>query len=64
MAADVQSWLGTANHGWLLLSDDEGTIRTARRFGSKEGGTGARLTVEYTTSVEHVYLPLVFKNTQ
>ncbi len=48
MAADVQSWLDTANYGWLLLSDDEVTNRTARRFGSKEGGTAARLTVEYT----------------
>jgi hypothetical protein len=64
MAADVQSWLDTANYGWLLLSDDEVTNRTARRFGSKEGGTAARLTVEYTTIVEQVYLPLVFKNSQ
>jgi hypothetical protein len=62
MAADVQSWLDTANYGWLLLSDDEVTNRTARRFGSKEGGSGARLTVEYTAIVEQVFLPLVIKN--
>jgi hypothetical protein len=62
MAADVQSWLDTANYGWLLLSDDEVTNRTARRFGSKEGGAGASLTVVYTAIVERVYLPLVIKN--
>jgi hypothetical protein len=61
MAADVQSWRDTANYGWLLLSDDEATNRTARRFGSIEGGTGASLTVVYTSIVEQVYLPLVFK---
>jgi hypothetical protein len=60
----VQSWLDTANYGWLLMSDDEVTNRTARRFGSKEGGTAASLTVEYTTVVERVYLPLVFRNSQ
>ena len=59
MAADVQTWLDTANFGWLLKSDDEVTNRTARRFGSKEGVTGAKLIVEYTTIVERTYLPLI-----
>jgi spore coat protein A len=46
---DLQRWLAdpTTNFGWIVLSPDNGV---ARRFGSREGGAGARpqLTVTFT----------------
>jgi len=52
LVADVQSWLNSSNSnfGWILLSSDEATPTTVRRFGSREAGTnGPSLLVEYTT---------------
>jgi glucose/arabinose dehydrogenase len=46
---DVQYWITNGNNfGWLLLSQLEGTQKTARQFGSREGGTPATLTLGYT----------------
>jgi len=38
LVADVQNWIShpTENFGWMLQCDDEGTIFTARRFGTHE----------------------------
>lgn len=50
LAADLQLWLDrpTENHGWLLLSQSEGTAKTARAFGSREDPEHApRLTIEF-----------------
>jgi len=52
LVADVQSWLNSSNSnfGWVLISSDEATPTTVRRFGSREAGTnGPSLLVEYTT---------------
>jgi hypothetical protein len=53
LVADVQAWIqqpGT-NFGWMLISSDEGTPLTARRFGTREGGSvGPVLTVQYTVA--------------
>ena len=48
--ADVQAWLDApaGNFGWLLLSEDESTDATARRFGTREDPANApRLTIDY-----------------
>lgn len=38
LVADVQGWVNhpQSNYGWMLLCNDEATIFTARRFGSRE----------------------------
>jgi len=38
LVADVQGWVNNPqiNYGWMLLCDNEATIFTARRFGSRE----------------------------
>ena len=36
------------NFGWILISQSEGTPRTARGFGTAEGGSPAQLSVNYT----------------
>jgi hypothetical protein len=50
LAADVQSMLDSpaANYGWMLRSDREGEINTARQFESSESPTGAFPTLEVT----------------
>lgn len=42
LVADVQNWLNnpSANFGWLVMSQSEGTGRTARRFASSEAASG------------------------
>jgi hypothetical protein len=53
MVADVQAWLAAPanNFGWLLLSRDEATDSTARRFASREDPFNApRLTIDYEES--------------
>lgn len=55
LAADVQHWLDnpSANHGWMLLANDEGPNFTARRFGSREDGINApQLMVQFTAVPE------------
>ena len=49
LQALVQAWLDGAaeNHGLLLISEAEGTARTARGFATREGGAPATLTIGY-----------------
>lgn len=51
MAADIRAWLADpeSNHGWLILTETENTIRTARRFASREDANNSpRLVIEYS----------------
>ena len=51
LVADVQFWLNNpgSNFGWILMSQEEATASTARRFASREGGANAPvLVIEYT----------------
>jgi hypothetical protein len=53
LVADVQSWLDNpgTNFGWFLISSNELTPRTARRFGMQENtsiGSRPLLTVEFS----------------
>jgi len=50
LASDVQGWIDNpaSNAGWILMTQAEGTPRTARRFGSREGGNAAVLDVGFT----------------
>src|SRR5438876_186034 len=51
LVADVQFWLDNtnSNFGWILISQDEATASTARRFASREAGANApTLVIEYT----------------
>lgn len=51
LVGDVQSWVDSpaSNYGWIMVSDAEGTQRTARRLGSREDGAGSPvLTIDYT----------------
>jgi hypothetical protein len=56
LVADVQNWIldPQANHGWMLLSNDEVTILTARRFASRED-PDAHPTLE----VEYMAVPII-----
>jgi hypothetical protein len=51
LVADLQMWLNNpgTNFGWMLISQDEGTAATARRFGSREATATDRplLTIRY-----------------
>lgn len=50
LTADVQFWLAnaSANFGWILMTQDEATSSTARRFASREAPMGGPvLVVEY-----------------
>lgn len=50
LVTDVQGWVTNpqSNYGWMLLCDDEVTIFTARRFGSREDPDAPpRLEVQY-----------------
>jgi hypothetical protein len=51
IAVDVRAWVSGAatNHGWIVISDGEGSQRTARRLGSRESLSGApSLEIQYT----------------
>jgi hypothetical protein len=54
LADDVAAWLlePAGNFGWMLMSDDENTSQSARRFGSRTASTNARpsLTIMYSLS--------------
>lgn len=49
LTADVQWWLDNPglNFGWMLSSQEENTLRTARSFASRESGFGPVLTIEF-----------------
>lgn len=50
VVSDVQAWVNdpARNNGWILISRSEGTLRTARQFGAREGGAAAVLEIGYT----------------
>ena len=51
LVADVQAWVDNpgTNFGWLLISEDEASLRTARHFGTRESGASAPvLTIDFT----------------
>jgi spore coat protein A len=53
MVSDVQAWLNTPsqNHGWIVLSNESGTLQTTKRFATRENGTvnnRPKLVVNYT----------------
>jgi hypothetical protein len=53
LVGDVQAWVNdpTSNNGWLLISEDEISLRTARHFGTREDPANAPvLTVDFTVS--------------
>ncbi|MBF0499737.1 MAG: DNRLRE domain-containing protein [Candidatus Riflebacteria bacterium] len=47
---DVRTWVAnpSQNFGFILISDSEGTNRTVRKFGSREGSSPATLQVTFT----------------
>src|SRR5437763_11375402 len=51
MTADVQSWLDNpaTDFGWLV-SGDESTSTTAKRFDTRESASPPVLTIQYTTA--------------
>jgi hypothetical protein len=62
LVADVQAWVNDpeSNFGWLLISQDEVSLRTARHFGASENpGAAAVLTIEYTASEPPPSAPLI-----
>ena len=53
MVADVQAWAddGARNHGWIMISTGEGTLRTARRIATRESTVASfrpMLTVDFS----------------
>lgn len=51
LVSDVQAWANSpaSNFGWLLVSENEGTAKTARHFGPHEDPANAPvLTIHYT----------------
>ena len=57
LIADVQGWVNNpeSNFGWILIGD-ESAARTARRFGSREGGAAPVLDVTFTEPTPTVSL--------
>ncbi len=56
LVADVQSWSSSpaGNHGWVLMTPDEFSVPTAKRFNSRthpSGTTRPKLIVDYTPPV-------------
>ncbi|MSU20737.1 MAG: hypothetical protein EXS30_05010 [Pedosphaera sp.] len=55
LVADVQSWLTNpqSNFGWILISQSEGTPRTARRLGSSENpSTAPSLVIQFNAPAQ------------
>ena len=52
--ADLDAWIKNpaTNHGWILISNGEGTGGTARHFGSSESTTPPELFVRYSFAAE------------
>ncbi len=53
LVSDVQGWVNNpgSNAGWLLISEGEGTPKTARLFATREDTANAPvLTIQYTLS--------------
>ena len=60
LIADVQFWLDNPaqNFGWMLFTQEETTLRTARSFASRESGFGPVLTIEFMPVPEPAPLAL------
>jgi len=62
LVEDVQNWLDhpSGDFGWMLLSQSEGTMSTARRFASREDtlGRGPLLSIDYSVVPEPSTLAL------
>lgn len=60
LVADLQAWLnGSApNFGWMLRTESEAMVKTARSFASRESGFGPELTVNFVTVPEPSVLSL------
>jgi hypothetical protein len=54
MIAEVSAWVQNpaTNHGWILISNHEGTPRSARHFGSSESTTPPELMISYSFPAE------------
>jgi hypothetical protein len=50
LLADINEWIRNpaTNHGWFLISDAEGTVATARHFGSSESASPPELLIRYS----------------
>jgi len=68
VSADVRHWLAqpASNSGWILISSDEETALTARRFGAREDAANApSLVIEYSRPLPptpRINLPEVVTN--
>jgi hypothetical protein len=62
MISDVSQWLANPgmNHGWIVISEDEISSRTMRRFGARESASPATLTVQYVIVVTPVIKSIGF----
>src|SRR5258706_557803 len=49
LVSDVSSWLDdpTSNHGWMIISDQEGAQFPARKIASRESGSPPTLQIDY-----------------
>lgn len=49
LVSDVQGWLDdpSSNHGWMIISDQEGTDFTARKIDSHEGTSPPTLQIDF-----------------
>jgi hypothetical protein len=64
IVADVQAWVDnpTNNFGWILLSQNEGTPKTARRFGTRTSSSPV-LEISYSAGVAPL-LPVTLSGLQ
>jgi hypothetical protein len=51
LIADINAWRDNSgvNYGWLLKTESEGVLKTARHFGSSESTSPPRLVLDYST---------------
>ncbi|MBI3415013.1 MAG: DNRLRE domain-containing protein [Verrucomicrobia bacterium] len=59
LVVDVQAWVNdpAANFGWVLLSESENMIETARRFASRENATQApTLVIDYALAAAPIQM--------
>jgi hypothetical protein len=56
--AEVSDWVSNpaVNYGWLLKTESEGVLRTARHFGASESTQPPQLFLEYSTPASRPYL--------
>ncbi|MDD3079212.1 MAG: DNRLRE domain-containing protein [Paludibacter sp.] len=47
MVSDVQNWINGVNYGWIIIGVEDGTLKTATMFYSRESSYPPTLTVYY-----------------